>query len=817
MKSIFCFIKKKILYSFFKKNIINLDVICKDYFLEVIILIKKLSFSIFLVLILIFSAASIQAADVNVTDVDAVNTNGDVVLQLDESIQAEEIADSDLDSNLDLLQENIRNQTQLTSPTTSIYHNGNYQVTLIDSNTNDKLANKNITFSINDINYFATTDSKGVATLNLKFNPGSYLVTSYFAGDDEYGASDNLSCWLKILPTVKSSDVTKYYLGSNNYAAKFLDSQGRPLKYTAVKITVNNKKFIQKTNKKGIVVIPMKYKPGTYKIVAKNPVTGYKLQTSFKILSTVSSSNLKKVKGDSKYFVAKFLKSNGKPLANKYVKVTINGKAYNLKTNSKGKLKLSFNNFNKGTYKVICYNKDGLSQKSYVDVYNIAYTKLSVGLYTFLENEAKKEVKIKFSTTLDDDSKANQKIEINIDGETYYRYTDSNGLIWFKLPYLDAYVHDIECYYYGNRFFSESYASNYVTILDTSNTELSIDEEESLSFGNFAGTPLNVALTAGDVPLVKRTVCFTINNQNYNVTTDYDGIASLPIKLDVGNYTVYYKSFADSRVKASSGSCNITVFKRTDTKIDCTFLSSYGDYEQTFKFFLRDSNGNPMKYEDVVLTVNGETYEETTTSKGYVAIQTYLPIGKYKVAIKYAGNNEYASSYTSAKITVVLSKYARGINEKASSASNDYLKPTQNCQVNNAKIKSLVKSLTKGLTTEIDKARAIFHYVRDNVVYDYYSGTHKGALGTLKSKSANCVDHSHLLVAMFRTAGLKARYVQGVCTYSDGTFGHVWTQVYLGNVWICADAVGSGNELGQINDWNTKSFKYIGNYVGLSF
>ena len=165
----------------------------------------------------------------------------------------------------------------------------------------------------------------------------------------------------------------------------------------------------------------------------------------------------------------------------------------------------------------------------------------------------------------------------------------------------------------------------------------------------------------------------------------------------------------------------------------------------------------------------------------------------------------------------MLSKYARGINEKASSASNDYLKSTQNCPVNNAKIKTLVKSLTKGLTTELDKARAIFHYVRDNVVYDYYSGTQKGALGTLKSKSANCVDHSHLLVAMFRTAGLKARYVQGVCTYSDGTFGHVWTQVYLGNVWTCADAVGSANELGQINDWNTKSFKYIGNYVGLSF
>ncbi len=66
-------------------------------------------------------------------------------------------------------------------------------------------------------------------------------------------------------------------------------------------------------------------KPGTYKVVATDPITGYKLTTTYKILSTISESNLKKVMGDSKKFTAKFYKKNGKVLANKYIKFKFRG------------------------------------------------------------------------------------------------------------------------------------------------------------------------------------------------------------------------------------------------------------------------------------------------------------------------------------------------------------------------------------------------------------------------------------------------------------------------------------------------------------
>lgn len=136
-----------------------------------------------LALILVFSASAIQAGDVNL-----VNASDDAGLQLEDSAPPQEAIQESEISNDDCLEENIKNHTQLTSPATSIYYGGNYKVSLTDSNTNATLTNKTIYFSINNVNYSATTNSKGVASINLKLNPGNYLATAYFSGDDEYGA-----------------------------------------------------------------------------------------------------------------------------------------------------------------------------------------------------------------------------------------------------------------------------------------------------------------------------------------------------------------------------------------------------------------------------------------------------------------------------------------------------------------------------------------------------------------------------------------------------------------------------------------------------
>ena len=277
-----------------------------------------------LALTVILSVSAVQASDVNGTEIIAANT-----IDENEALSTEGDDEVSEDENTDTLSTNIeenslvesssyKNSTELTDPKTSIYYQGSFEVTLKDSNSSKSLANKTVNFVINGVSYNGTTNDEGVASVALSLNPGKYTAIAYFEGDDGYTASSNLSSTIDVLPTIKANDITKYYKGSTKYTATFLTTQGTALANTDVKITVNGKTYTKKTNSKGVVSLAVDLKPGTYKVVATDPITGYKLTTTFKILSTISASDVSKVYTDSKKFTAKLirLKPTAKVLLN---------------------------------------------------------------------------------------------------------------------------------------------------------------------------------------------------------------------------------------------------------------------------------------------------------------------------------------------------------------------------------------------------------------------------------------------------------------------------------------------------------------------
>lgn len=782
-----------------------------------------------LALICLVSVSAINASDVNMTDSDALATDGDTALQVadDTTVHvSDDGSNSDLESvNSNILstdndeaslKEDVKNQTEITPSQSSIYYEGSYEVILMDSNSSAVLANKTVNFIINNVKYTAVTDDKGAASVKLLLTPGKYTATAYFAGDDDYVASNNLTLSLQILPTIKAQDITQYYKGSTQYSATFYDSQGNVLANRAVKITVNGKTYTKKTNTKGIVSLAINLKPGTYKVTSVDPITGYKLTTTFKILSTISAGNVKKVAGDSKRFTAKFLKSNGKVLANKYIKFKLKGKTYKVKTNSKGKASLSLKKLTRGTYKVVVYNKDGLSKTFKVNVYKRVSVKLTTQGYTFLKSDTKR-IKVTATNSLGYAPTSGQLVKFKINGKTYYKKTNSKGVASLKLPSLKKGIYTVKYKFLASTHYKAKSASNKVSVITTKNPALTV--KSTTTFGYGAGTPFKLAVTAGGVPLIKRTVTFNVDGKNYTKTTDNSGIASLPINLKIGNYTMKYAVKKDSKVNAKSASCDIHVKQRVESKLTWKSGVSFDDDSQTIKVLLTDDNGKAISGQTVKLTIKSKTYTATTASNGYATFKAKAPVGTYTATVKFAGNNDYLASSTSATVTITKSTSKKGVNEKNTvSDLSAYLKASSNCQVGNSKIKSLVGSLTKGLTSEFDKATAIFNYVRDTLSYSFYYDTKYGAVGTLNAKKGNCVDHSHLLVAMFRTAGLAARYVHGTCKFSSGsTYGHVWTQVLIGDTWICADATSSRNSFGEIVNWNTKSFSLNGIYASLPF
>ena len=74
---------------------------------------------------------------------------------------------------------------------------------------------------------------------------------------------------------------------------------------------------------------------------------------------------------------------------------------------------------------------------------------------------------------------------------------------------------------------------------------------------------------------------------------------------------------------------------------------------------------------------------------------------------------------------------------------------------------------------------------------------------------------------MCRSVGIYARYSHAKnCKFASGlNTGHVWAQVYdpISQTWYTADATSRRNELGNIKNWNTKSYSEPKNYALIPF
>ena len=762
-----------------------------------------------LIFVLVFSVCAVQAADINET---ALNLCNDTAIHIESDASLDDLMSDSVEDNS--LKEADRNSTEFSSPSENIYYKGSYAISLKDHNSSAFLANKTVNFVINNVNYDAITDGNGIANVNLNLLPGKYSVSASFSGDDNYTAC-SFNSNFNVLSTIKASDVSKYYKGTTPFTAQFFNSQGKALANALVTITVNGNSYSVRTNNNGLATLAMNFKPGTYNIVSTDPITGYRVSSTFRILPTISASNFKQVQGQNKKFKVKFFTRDGKVLAKKYVKIKFKGKTRKYKTSSGGIVSIALKKLKKGNYKVVCYN-DGLSQTYQIKIYKKkASTRLSASSYTFYPGD-KRIIQAKFSTALGDGYNSGKVIKIKVNGKTYSKKTDGKGMVYLDVSAVKKGIYSVQYKYGGNKFFKSSKLTRSLTIFDTTSTKLTV--KSTTHFGYGAGTSFKLAYTAGGVPLAKKTVKLNIGGKDYIKTTDSNGIVSVPINLNIGNYSVTYSSDGDSIFNGTSGSCQIDVFKRSPSKVIWKCGSSYKDNVQRFKVLVTNMKGQHLNGGKIELTIDGQTYSAEVGSNGYAKFKTHVAIGKYKVSVKFKGNNNHLSSSASKSVNVKLSKFKNGVNEKNAKALSAYLKSSRHCKVGTKAIKKLVKSLTKGLTSKVDKAKAIFNYVRDTLSYSYYYDTKYGSSGTLKHKSGNCVDHSHLLVAMFRTAGLPARYVHGTCHFSDGDVtGHVWAQVKIGKYWVSADAISYRNSLGKIKNWNVNSYSLHAKYASLPF
>jgi len=298
-------------------------------------------------------------------------------------------------------------------------------------------------------------------------------------------------------------------------------------------------------------------------------------------------------------------------------------------------------------------------------------------------------------------------------------------------------------------------------------------------------------------------------------TTNGTSSTNSSVSSDVNNQ-VSAASSTSTTLKSTSVSTSKDVTKPKVVKTDPTKNAAKVDIKKTIKitFSEKIKFGNGW----IVLKNNKKTVSIKTSINGKVLtidpVSNLSTDGNYNIYIHTGSLTDMSGN----KVSLYKSKFSTVSSKTTVSASlKKYLVPTANCQSNNSKIKALAAQITKGSTSDYGKASKIFNWVRDHISYSFYYNTQKGALGTLKSRSANCVDTAHLVVALERAAGIPARYNHGTCKFSSAWYGHVWAQVYVNGKWYYADGTSYRNSFGVVKNWNTKTFTLHGIYASLPF
>ncbi len=121
----------------------------------------------------------------------------------------------------------------------------------------------------------------------------------------------------------------------------------------------------------------------------------------------------------------------------------------------------------------------------------------------------------------------------------------------------------------------------------------------------------------------------------------------------------------------------------------------------------------------------------------------------------------------------------------------EYLESTSTVPVD-GDVKAKADEITKGKTTVLDKARAIYDWIIANMNRDEsVTGCGTGDVCTLlSSKAGKCTDINSVFVGLCRAAGIPARETFGVRINADDITKnqHCWAQFYLpGTGWVFAD------------------------------
>jgi len=286
-----------------------------------------------------------------------------------------------------------------------------------------------VIITIDGKEYKGSVDN-GVAKVVIPdLKEGTYKVVTFYTGDNKYDSmivNGTITVNKNTKTTLTMDDVVKYFKSAQNLTAKLVDAFGNPIANATVYFTVNGKVYAKTTDKNGTASMGIGLVPNEYKVNAVfNGTKDYDKATAnatVTVKNTVLGNDTTLYFCNGTKYVAKFLDSNGKALANTTVKFNINGVFYTRVTDENGTASLTIK----------------LDPKSYViTAYNPATGEERANNITVMPTLITKDLSMKFQdgskfnvTILDGQGKplANQNVTFNVNGVFYNKVSGADGV-----------------------------------------------------------------------------------------------------------------------------------------------------------------------------------------------------------------------------------------------------------------------------------------------------------------------------------------------------------------------------------------------------
>lgn len=556
------------------------------------------------------------------------------------------------------------------------YGKNNIFYGILHDENGKNLVNYNLTFTIISSNgdsrtITSNTNFYGRSEIVLNLAAGEYDIKVEYLGDSWYAYSSN-SSHIVIKPvntTMTAPDATLYGEG-NLYNITLKDSYGTPILGENILLAISQgnltDNFILKTNENGVASLSINYLPGTYSVKAT-----YKGDSIYgscedsgkiiinKVLTVVTGFHHKVIPLNGIYTVVlndmygKRI-NNGTVTLNCYQGKLI--KTYTNTTDPNGEASFVID-LGEGTYlTTIDYDgslwySDATNAATIVVDKNAALESVSINATDLVQYYGENKF---FTIDFNDPNAYDQygkTITVSISNENWSQsfeaLTDAFGTARLQIK-LNPGEYNVT-YKYSNPYYNiYGSGSNKITIykmpvsLNANDMIININDKRL-----FEATLKDINGKA----ISNMQIHMKLNGNDYEITTNDKGIASLPLNLNIGEYEIEY-SLSNPNYVYSSNTNKILVVdtKQTSTKIIAQDINEDENNLINFTLTLTDCLNNGISYSEVTLEIvdsNGKSIKnitDVTDANGNAIFKFNLDYGKYTIKANFKGNDLYLAS-----------------------------------------------------------------------------------------------------------------------------------------------------------------------------